>query len=94
MATIEIRNPSNGNLIKTYEEMSETQINTIIDQVYNAFQSWRNTDFKTRSKLMHKAAEVLQSNSREYAELMMIEMGKPLKSGINEVEKCAWGCNF
>jgi succinate-semialdehyde dehydrogenase/glutarate-semialdehyde dehydrogenase len=94
MATIEIRNPSNGNLIKTYEEMSETQINTIIEQVYNAFHSWKDTDFKTRSRLMHKAADVLRNNSKEYAELMMIEMGKPLKSGINEVEKCAWGCNF
>ncbi|MBA2653636.1 MAG: NAD-dependent succinate-semialdehyde dehydrogenase [Gammaproteobacteria bacterium] len=94
MSTIEIRNPANGNLVKTYEEMSEAELNTIIDSTFNAFQEWKSTSFKTRSSLMRKAGEILRNNSREYAELMMIEMGKPIKSGISEVEKCAWCCDY
>jgi succinate-semialdehyde dehydrogenase/glutarate-semialdehyde dehydrogenase len=94
MSTIEIRNPANGSLVKTYEEMSESEVNHIIDDVYEAFQEWKKTDFKTRSNLMRKASEVLRNHVRDYAELMMVEMGKPIKSGISETEKCAWCCEF
>lgn len=94
MSTIEIRNPANDNLVKTYEEMSEDEVNRIIDEVHDGFLEWKKTDFKTRSNLMRKAADILRSNAKEYAELMMLEMGKPIKSGVSEAEKCAWGCEY
>lgn len=94
MALIETRNPATGKLIKTYEEMPEDQINQIISDVHHEFQAWQHFDFKKRATLMHKAAEILRHHAKDYAELMMIEMGKPFKSGVNEVEKCAWGCDF
>lgn len=94
MSTIEIRNPADGSLVKTYEEMSKDEMDKIIDDAHTAFLSWKQTDFKLRSSLMRKAAEVLRNNSREYAELMTTEMGKPIQSGISEVEKCAWGCEY
>src|SRR5262245_14735601 len=94
MSTIEIRNPVNGSLVRTYEEMSAEEINKIIDDAHDAFLEWRETDFGTRSNLMRKAAEILRSNIKDYADLMMREMGKPFKSGINETEKCAWCCEY
>lgn len=94
MSTIEIRNPANGNLVKTYEEMSEAESNAIIDDVFTAFHDWKRTAFRERASLMRKAAEVLRNNSTEYADIMMVEMGKPMKSGISEVEKCAWCCEY
>jgi succinate-semialdehyde dehydrogenase / glutarate-semialdehyde dehydrogenase len=94
MSTIEIRSPINGNLIKTYEEMSEDEINTIVNDVFCAFQDWKLTSFKIRRTLIKKVADILRGNLRGYAEIMMLEMGKPIKGGMNEIEKCAWCCDF
>ena len=50
--------------------------------------------FKERALLMKKAAEILRKNKEEYARFMAQEMGKPLTQGQNEVEKCAFVCDF
>lgn len=94
MSTIEIRNPATGSLLKTYEEMSAAEVNHIIDEVHETFIEWRTTSFETRKNLMKRAAEVLRTNAKEYAQLMTLEMGKPIKSALNEIEKCAWCCDF
>ena len=43
---------------------------------------------------MRAAAQILRRNATEYGRLMAQEMGKPLRQGVAEVEKCAFGCDF
>jgi succinate-semialdehyde dehydrogenase/glutarate-semialdehyde dehydrogenase len=43
---------------------------------------------------MIEAARILRIGARDYAVLMAQEMGKPLKQGIEEAEKCAWVCEY
>ena len=43
---------------------------------------------------MKKAAAVLRERKDEFARMMALEMGKPLKQGISEAEKCALGCDY
>src|ERR1700726_4055720 len=43
---------------------------------------------------MRRAADVLRGNAREYARLMAEEMGKPIRDGIAEIQKCAGGCDY
>jgi succinate-semialdehyde dehydrogenase/glutarate-semialdehyde dehydrogenase len=43
---------------------------------------------------MRQAAKVLRHRACEFAELMAVEMGKPLKDGRAEIEKCAIGCDY
>jgi succinate-semialdehyde dehydrogenase/glutarate-semialdehyde dehydrogenase len=43
---------------------------------------------------MRQAAQVLRSNAAEYARLMAEEMGKPMRAGAAEVQKCALGCDY
>ncbi len=43
---------------------------------------------------MKNAAEILHRRSNEFAELMALEMGKPLAAGKAEAEKCAWVCDY
>ena len=91
---IETLNPTTGEKIKTYEEMSLEDVAMIIESSHVAFLEWRSTSFSDRSQLMKKAAEVLRDNLDEYAKLMTLEMGKPLGEGRAEAEKCAWVCDY
>ncbi|MHC5832576.1 MAG: aldehyde dehydrogenase family protein, partial [Nostoc sp.] len=40
------------------------------------------------------AADILEQDKAEFAKLMTLEMGKPLKAAIAEVEKCAVVCRY
>lgn len=91
---LESINPTTGQIIKSYEEMTESEVSRIIDEVFEAFQEWKNTSFSIRKDMMKRAGQVLRDNSKKYTELMAMEMGKPLGNGIGEIEKCAWCCDF
>jgi len=43
---------------------------------------------------MKKAGEILIERKDELGRLMTIEMGKPVKAGIAEAEKCASACFY
>src|SRR4029077_12400600 len=37
---------------------------------------------------------ILEKEKVEFGRLMTMEMGKPIKSAMEEAAKCAWGCRF
>jgi len=92
--TMEVINPATGEIIKTYPTLTEVEVKQEIQASHEAFLSWRKVSFSQRSKLMKKAARVLRDNAGEYAKLMALEMGKPVKDGRAEAEKCAWVCDY
>ncbi len=86
--------PANNQILKDYDEMNGKEISEIISNADEAFNNWKETDFKLRSELMKNAAKVLRENSEEYSFLMTTEMGKPILQSRAEVEKCAWVCDY
>ena len=86
-------NPATGESLAANEEMTLEEIRGIIDKTHNAYLDWRRTSFRSRAALMRQAAQVLRSNTAEYARLMAKEMGKPMRAGAAEVQKCALGCD-
>ena len=91
---IKSTNPYNGKLIKEYKSHSTKEVKTKIHASDLAFQDWRKTSMKHRAELIRKVATVLLKNKKKYAMLMCEEMGKPIKAGIAEIEKCAGVCNY
>ncbi len=87
-------NPATNKIIKSYDEMNQTQIEEIISSLQKQFKDWSSSSFKFRSKLMFNAAKVLRENVKKYSELMTAEMGKPIAQARAEVEKCAWVCEY
>lgn len=87
-------NPATGELIKEYPELTPDEVQEAINKSNLAFQSWRKVKIYDRAKLMKKAAQVLRDKANEYGELMALEMGKPIKEGRAEVEKCARVCDY
>jgi len=90
---IESVNPATGESIRKYDEMAPQQVAAAVAEAHHAWLSWRTTTFAERAPLMRKAAGVLRQRKEELARLMALEMGKPLKQGIAEAEKCALGCD-
>ena len=91
---LESINPANGEVVHTYDEMQWEQVNEVIESSHRAFLQWQQTQISDRAPLMKKAAAILQDRKEEFAEVMAIEMGKPVAQGRGEVEKCAWTCDF
>jgi succinate-semialdehyde dehydrogenase / glutarate-semialdehyde dehydrogenase len=87
-------NPATGELLKTYDEMTPGETAAAVENAHAAWKSWRKAPFAERARPMRKAAAVLRERKAEFARLMALEMGKPLKQGISEAEKCALGCDY
>ncbi len=87
-------NPSTNELLKTYPQMDADEIKKIISQTNNTFKQWQKTDFVSRAFKMKKAASILRGRKESLAQLMTLEMGKPIRQSLGEVEKCAWVCDY
>jgi len=93
-ARIQSINPYTEKVMKEYSLLSDEDINRQIDQSRRAFNSWKNLTVPERADLVRKLGAQLRAEKRKYAELMTLEMGKPIKESLAEVEKCAWLCDY
>jgi succinate-semialdehyde dehydrogenase/glutarate-semialdehyde dehydrogenase len=91
---IESINPATGKTIRQYEEMSSEEVAEVLGRTHDAWRDWRSRSMDDRSDLMRKAGDLLEERKEKYAELMTVEMGKPIVQARAEVDKCAWVCRF
>lgn len=87
-------NPFNNQKLYEFEELNAVQLEERIVQAQSAFQDWKTTSFSKRSKLIRAIARDLMENTKEYAEIITLEMGKPIVQSLAEIEKCAWVCEY
>src|SRR6185312_2181262 len=74
--------------------MPPAMVGQIIEAANAAAADWRRSSYADRAVPMRKAAEILRRNARDYAHLMAREMGKPVRDGVGEVQKCAAACDY
>ena len=91
IATID---PANGHTVKTFESLSDAQIEQRVQRAADTFREYRKTSFADRARKMLKAAEILEQDKDSLGRLMTLEMGKPLKAAIAEAAKCATACRY
>ena len=87
-------NPTTGETLRQFSALSAKQIEQKLQLAAGTFQTHRRTTFAERSRMMSRAAEILENEKQELGKLMTTEMGKPLKAAIGEAEKCAWVCRY
>jgi len=87
-------NPATGEVLKTFEPLTNRQIEQKLQLAASAFQAHRWTSFADRASKMMRAADILEKEKDECAHLMTLEMGKPLKAAVAEALKCATGCRY
>jgi acyl-CoA reductase-like NAD-dependent aldehyde dehydrogenase len=91
---IQSQNPATEEVLETFEEHTEAQINDVLERSAQAFKAWRTQPFAHRAQLMSQAAKQLRADAERLAEMMTLEMGKPIAQSRGEVEKCAWCCDY
>lgn len=87
-------NPYTGEVLKTFEEPSEPELQNALNASLQQFESWRLTKMEQRSAYMHKAGDILKKEVNHWAKFITIEMGKPIKQAEAEIEKCAQLCHY
>ena len=87
-------NPATGETLKTFDELSDEEIEQRLDRAATTFATYRATSFEQRSGWMVRAGSILDEKREEVAELMTTEMGKTLVAARQEVDKCANACRY
>ena len=92
--SIQAINPATGEVVATHDEMKPDVVAGIVESVHAAALDWRRASYADRAVPMRKAAEILRKEARDFAHLMAREMGKPVRDGVAEAQKCATACDF
>lgn len=87
-------NPATGEVMKTFSLLTQAQVEKKISLSQKAFESWKNSSFAKRTKLLNNVSSLLRKNKEQYATVITQEMGKTIKESLSEVEKCAWVCDY
>ncbi|MFG1951534.1 NADP-dependent succinic semialdehyde dehydrogenase [Micromonospora sp. NPDC048830] len=87
-------NPATGQVLKTYDPMSDEQVDAAIERTDLAFRDLRRTSIAQRGRWMSAAADRLDAERDDTARLMTTEMGKTYAAAKAEVTKCAAACRF
>jgi succinate-semialdehyde dehydrogenase / glutarate-semialdehyde dehydrogenase len=94
MGQIKSINPFDGSLLKEFQEYDQAQMDLALVKADSAFKKWKQISFHERGKLMMNCSLYLKEHKNDLARLMVLEMGKPVKEAVSEVEKCAWVCEY
>jgi succinate-semialdehyde dehydrogenase/glutarate-semialdehyde dehydrogenase len=83
--TYETRNPYTGDLLETFPDATDSEVNQAIEKAHTAFLSWKETEFVERARVMHAAAKILRRDVDYFANLLTVEMGKLVPEAKAEV---------
>ncbi|WP_295872916.1 NAD-dependent succinate-semialdehyde dehydrogenase [uncultured Zhongshania sp.] len=84
-------NPCSGKIIAEYPSLNNSELHERIGDAFRAADQWQACSYDERATTLRAVAAELRKQKTYLAELMALEMGKPVKEGGPEVEKAA-GC--
>jgi succinate-semialdehyde dehydrogenase/glutarate-semialdehyde dehydrogenase len=87
-------NPANGKLLKSFEPLSDAQIEEKIVLACRTFKEYKKVPFSERATMMLRAADIVEKEKQTFGRLMTLEMGKPYRAAVDESAKCASACRY
>jgi len=91
---IETINPSTGERVRVFEAFTPEAIEVKLGRAFHAREEWARTPIAKRTRVVARAAEILEREKDALGRLMTLEMGKPIRGAIEEAAKCAVGCRY
>jgi succinate-semialdehyde dehydrogenase/glutarate-semialdehyde dehydrogenase len=92
--TVSSVSPLTGEVLREFEQHSDDAIEQKIALAAATFRDYRKVSFAKRAAMMLRAAEILEKEKDSFGRMMIQEMGKTLKSAVQEAEKSALGCRY
>ena len=87
-------NPVDGTTLKEIDRFTHAALETALQETAQAAPLWAATPVTERCEMMRRAAAVLRGHAEDFARMMTLEMGKPIREASAEIEKCALGCEY
>lgn len=88
------QNPANGKILKSFNSISDKELEKkLVDSLF-AFDINRTSSVSIRCKRLLQLADQLENKKAELANIFAVEMGKPIKQAMAEVEKCKTVCHY
>jgi succinate-semialdehyde dehydrogenase/glutarate-semialdehyde dehydrogenase len=87
-------NPATGETLRTFEPLTEAQVDERIASAEAAYRAYHGTSFTDRARWLTAAAGILESEKDQFGRIMTLEMGKPIVAARAEAAKCATACRF
>lgn len=86
---VDVIDPTTGNVLGQYPEATLGDIDAALAATVRGFEVWRKMAPVLRGNILHKIANTMRARAKELAELVVLELGKPWKEAIGEVEQAA-----
>jgi succinate-semialdehyde dehydrogenase/glutarate-semialdehyde dehydrogenase len=87
-------NPATGETLRTFEPLTDSEINVRLARADYAYRSYRRTAVADRARWLSAAADILESERERLGRVMTLEMGKPIGAARAEAAKCATACRY
>jgi succinate-semialdehyde dehydrogenase/glutarate-semialdehyde dehydrogenase len=79
-------NPASGQIIQSFAEISDTDLERKMAAAASCFQIWKNKTYTERAVIVAQAAALLREQADAFAKIMTLEMGKRITEAQGEVE--------
>ena len=92
--TIASVNPATGETLRTFTPLSDSELDARLQCAADRYRRYRKSPLADRTRMLLRAAEILESEKERFGRLMVVEMGKTLEAAVEEAAKCALGCRY
>ena len=87
--SIQTTNPATNKVLKSFDEMTDKQVDHAIAKAANTFQDWKKTSYSERAAVLNKVASLMREKKTALATLITLEIGKIFSQAEGEVELSA-----
>jgi succinate-semialdehyde dehydrogenase/glutarate-semialdehyde dehydrogenase len=84
--------PLTGKLRESLPELDPSGLEAALARGSRAAALWAETPLALRCAALRRLATELRADAPRLATIAALEMGKPVRQGRAEIEKCAWAC--
>ncbi len=87
-------NPTTGEVVSSLPWASEREVDAAIALAAAGYRQWRQTPLADRADALRRIGAALRSRGEEVAQMITLEMGKPIAQARGEVAKSANLCDW
>lgn len=87
-------NPTTGEVVSSLPWSTEQQVDSAIALAQQGFRQWRQVTVADRAAALRKVGGAMRARGEELAQMISLEMGKPIAQARGEVSKSANLCDW